>query len=90
MFLLRFYRFGGALSETHAEKICKVMDMAVKMGAHDRTKRFRWRTYSRRCALGGYADIFYRNVQASGVIPQISAIMGPVQVERFILHALIP
>jgi propionyl-CoA carboxylase beta chain len=74
----QFYRFGGALSETHAEKICKVMDMAVKMGApmiglNDsggaRIQGVR--------SLGGYADIFYRNVQASGVIPQISAIMGP-------------
>jgi propionyl-CoA carboxylase beta chain len=71
-----FTVFGGALSETHAEKICKVMDMAVKMGAYDRTKRFRWRTYSRRALFGGML-IFYRNVQASGVIPQISAIMGP-------------
>jgi propionyl-CoA carboxylase beta chain len=53
-----FYRFGGALSETHAEKICKVMDMAVKMGTYDRTKRFRWRTYSRRVRSLGYADIF--------------------------------
>ena len=60
------------------EKICKVMDMAVKNGApmiglNDSGARIQEGVRS----LGGYADIFYRNVQTSGVIPQISAIMGP-------------
>ncbi len=79
VFAQDFTVFGGALSETHAEKICKVMDLAVKVGApiiglndsggariQDGVK-----------SLGGYADIFHRNVSASGVIPQLSAIMGP-------------
>ena len=79
VFAQDFTVFGGALSETHAEKICKIMDQALKVGApciglndsggariQDGVK-----------SLGGYADIFYRNVQASGVIPQLSAIMGP-------------
>ena len=79
VFAQDFTVFGGALSETHAEKICKVMDLAVKVGApmiglndsggariQDGVK-----------SLGGYADIFHRNVLASGVIPQLSAIMGP-------------
>jgi propionyl-CoA carboxylase beta chain len=74
-----FTVFGGALSETHAEKICKIMDMAVKMGAPiiglNDSGGARIQEGVR--SLGGYADIFYRNVQASGVIPQISAIMGP-------------
>ena len=74
-----FTVFGGALSETHAEKICKVMDLAVKVGApviglNDSGGA---RIQEGVKSLGGYADIFYRNVQASGVIPQISAIMGP-------------
>ncbi|MEC3908565.1 acyl-CoA carboxylase subunit beta [Tamlana sp. 2201CG12-4] len=74
-----FTVFGGALSETHAEKICKIMDMAVKVGAPiiglNDSGGARIQEGVR--SLGGYADIFYRNVQASGVIPQISAIMGP-------------
>lgn len=74
-----FTVFGGALSETHAEKICKVMDLAVKVGAPiiglNDSGGARIQEGVR--SLGGYADIFYRNVQASGVIPQISAIMGP-------------
>ncbi len=74
-----FTVFGGSLSETHAEKICKIMDMAVKMGAPiiglNDSGGARIQEGVR--SLGGYADIFYRNVQASGVIPQISAIMGP-------------
>ncbi|WP_224484634.1 acyl-CoA carboxylase subunit beta [Robertkochia aurantiaca] len=74
-----FTVFGGALSETHAEKICKVMDMAVKVGAPliglNDSGGARIQEGVR--SLGGYADIFHRNVQASGVIPQISAIMGP-------------
>ncbi|MBO0322132.1 acyl-CoA carboxylase subunit beta [Muricauda sp. CAU 1633] len=74
-----FTVFGGALSETHAEKICKVMDLAVKVGApiiglNDSGGA---RIQEGVKSLGGYADIFYRNVQASGVIPQISAVMGP-------------
>ncbi len=74
-----FTVFGGALSETHAEKICKVMDLAMKVGAPivglNDSGGARIQEGVR--SLGGYADIFYRNVQASGVIPQISAIMGP-------------
>lgn len=74
-----FTVFGGSLSETHAEKICKIMDLAMQNGApviglndsggariQDGVK-----------SLGGYADIFYRNTRASGVVPQISAILGP-------------
>ncbi len=79
IFAQDFTVFGGALSETHAEKICKVMDMAVKMGAPiiglNDSGGARIQEGVR--SLGGYADIFHRNVQASGVIPQISAIMGP-------------
>lgn len=74
-----FTVFGGSLSETHAEKICKVMDLAVKVGAPviglNDSGGARIQEGVR--SLGGYADIFYRNVQASGVVPQLSAIMGP-------------
>lgn len=74
-----FTVFGGALSETHAEKICKIMDLAIKVGAPiiglNDSGGARIQEGVR--SLGGYADIFYRNVQTSGVIPQISAIMGP-------------
>ncbi|UCS93603.1 acyl-CoA carboxylase subunit beta [Echinicola marina] len=74
-----FTVFGGSLSETHAEKICKIMDMAMKNGApviglNDSGGA---RIQEGVSSLGGYADIFYRNTLASGVIPQISAIMGP-------------
>jgi propionyl-CoA carboxylase beta chain len=74
-----FTVFGGALSETHAEKICKIMDLAVEngvplIGLNDSGGA---RIQEGVRSLGGYADIFYRNVRASGVIPQISAIMGP-------------
>ncbi len=74
-----FTVFGGSLSETHAEKICKLMEMATKNGApliglNDSGGA---RIQEGVVSLGGYADIFYRNVQASGVIPQLSAIMGP-------------
>ncbi len=74
-----FTVFGGSLSETHAEKICKLMEMAMKNGApliglNDSGGA---RIQEGVVSLGGYADIFYRNVQASGVIPQLSAIMGP-------------
>jgi len=74
-----FTVFGGSLSETHAEKICKIMDLAIRNGApvvglNDSGGA---RIQEGVVSLGGYADIFYRNVQSSGVIPQISAIMGP-------------
>ena len=79
VFAQDFTVFGGALSETHAEKICKIMDHAMKVGAPliglNDSGGARIQEGVR--SLGGYADIFYRNVQASGVIPQISAIMGP-------------
>ena len=79
VFAQDFTIFGGSLSETHAEKICKIMDMAVNVGAPliglNDSGGARIQEGVR--SLGGYADIFYRNVQASGVIPQISAIMGP-------------
>ena len=74
-----FTVFGGSLSETHAEKICKIMDLAMKtgnpvIGLNDSGGA---RIQEGVVSLGGYADIFHRNVQSSGVIPQISAIMGP-------------
>ena len=74
-----FTVFGGSLSETHAEKICKIMDMALKNGApliglNDSGGA---RIQEGVVSLGGYADIFYKNTMASGVIPQLSAIMGP-------------
>ena len=79
VFAQDFTVFGGALSETHAEKICKVMDMAIKVGAPmiglNDSGGARIQEGVR--SLAGYADIFFRNVQASGVIPQISAILGP-------------
>jgi len=79
LFAQDFTVFGGSLSETHAEKICKVMDLALQVGAPmiglNDSGGARIQEGVR--SLGGYADIFYRNVQASGVIPQISAIMGP-------------
>lgn len=79
IFAQDFTVFGGSLSETHAEKICKVMDMALKVGAPmiglNDSGGARIQEGVR--SLGGYADIFHRNVQSSGVIPQISAIMGP-------------
>lgn len=79
IFAQDFTVFGGALSETHAEKICKIMDMAMKIGVPliglNDSGGARIQEGVR--SLGGYADIFHRNVMASGVIPQISAIMGP-------------
>ena len=74
-----FTVFGGSLSETHAEKICKVMDMALKVGVpliglNDSGGA---RIQEGVKSLGGYAEIFWRNTQASGVVPQISAVMGP-------------
>ncbi len=79
VFAQDFTIFGGSLSETHAEKICKIMDLAMKNGApviglNDSGGA---RIQEGVKSLGGYADIFYRNVLASGVVPQISAIMGP-------------
>ncbi|MFK2820124.1 acyl-CoA carboxylase subunit beta [Flavobacteriaceae sp. LMIT009] len=74
-----FTVFGGSLSETHAEKICKIMDLAMRVGAPvvglNDSGGARIQEGVR--SLGGYADIFFRNVEASGIIPQISAIMGP-------------
>ncbi len=74
-----FTVFGGSLSEAHAEKICKVMDHAVRVGApviglNDSGGA---RIQEGVASLGGYAEVFQRNVMASGVIPQISVIMGP-------------
>ena len=74
-----FTVFGGSLSEAHAEKICKVLDLAMKNGApviglNDSGGA---RIQEGVVSLGGYADIFLRNTMASGVVPQISAIMGP-------------
>jgi len=74
-----FTVLGGSLSEAHAEKICKIMDQAMKVGApviglNDSGGA---RIQEGVASLGGYADIFQRNVTASGVIPQISLIMGP-------------
>ena len=79
VFAQDFTVFGGSLSETNAEKICKVMDMAMKVGApviglNDSGGA---RIQEGVVSLGGYADIFLRNTLASGVVPQISAIMGP-------------
>src|ERR671924_1251414 len=74
-----FTVFGGSLSETNAAKIVKIMDLALRMGApvvglNDSGGA---RIQEGVMSLGGYAEIFYRNVQASGVVPQISAILGP-------------
>jgi propionyl-CoA carboxylase beta chain len=74
-----FTVFGGSLSETHAEKICRIMDLALQNGApliglNDSGGA---RIQEGVVSLGGYADIFYRNTMASGVIPQLSGIMGP-------------
>src|SRR6476646_8247140 len=74
-----FTVFGGSLSLAHAEKVCKIMDMALKAGApviglNDSGGA---RIQEGVDSLGGYADIFLRNTLASGVIPQISAILGP-------------
>jgi propionyl-CoA carboxylase beta chain len=74
-----FTVFGGSLSEAHAEKICKIMDMAMKVGVPviGMNDSGGARIQEGVASLGGYADIFLRNTLASGVIPQISAIMGP-------------
>ncbi len=74
-----FTVFGGSLSETHAEKICRIMDLAMENGAPliglNDSGGARIQEGVR--SLAGYADIFYRNTKASGIIPQLSAIMGP-------------
>lgn len=74
-----FTVFGGSLSETHALKICKVMDLALKVGAPviGLCDSGGARIQEGVVSLGGYADIFLRNTLASGVIPQVSCIMGP-------------
>ena len=74
-----FTVFGGSLSETHAGKICKILEEAVRVGApviglNDSGGA---RIQEGVASLGGYADVFYKNVEASGVIPQISLVMGP-------------
>ncbi|HEU0067490.1 MAG TPA: carboxyl transferase domain-containing protein, partial [Sphingomonas sp.] len=74
-----FTVFGGSLSERHAQKICKIMDMALKVGApvigiNDSGGA---RIQEGVASLGGYAEVFQRNVLASGVVPQLSLIMGP-------------
>ncbi len=79
VFAQDFTVFGGSLSETNAEKVCKIMDLAMKVGApiiglNDSGGA---RIQEGVASLGGYADIFLRNTLASGVVPQISAIMGP-------------
>ena len=79
VFAQDFTVFGGALGEAHAQKICKVMDMAAKtgcpiIGLNDSGGA---RIQEGVASLGGYAEIFYRNVQSSGVIPQFSLILGP-------------
>ncbi|PCH45321.1 MAG: methylmalonyl-CoA carboxyltransferase, partial [Hyphomicrobiales bacterium] len=79
VFAQDFTVMGGSLAEAHASKIVKIMDMALKNGApliglNDSGGA---RIQEGVVSLGGYADIFYRNTQASGVIPQLSAIMGP-------------
>src|SRR6267142_6392413 len=79
VFAQDFTVFGGSLSETHAEKICKVLDLALKVGApviglNDSGGA---RIQEGVVSLGGYADIFLRNTLASGVVPQISCILGP-------------
>lgn len=74
-----FTVFGGSLSETHAEKICKIMDQAIKVGApiiglNDSGGA---RIQEGVSSLAGYGEVFQRNVMASGVVPQISVVMGP-------------
>jgi len=74
-----FTVFGGSLSEAHAEKICKVMDLAIQNGAPiiGISDSGGARIQEGVVSLGGYADIFLRNTLASGVVPQISLVMGP-------------
>ena len=84
LFAQDFTVFGGSLSETFAAKVCKVMDMAMKVGApvvglNDSGGA---RIQEGVVSLAGYADIFLRNTLASGVVPQISAILGPCAAVR--------
>ena len=74
-----FTVFGGSLSERHAQKICKIMDMALKVGAPviGLSDSGGARIQEGVASLGGYAEVFQRNVTASGVVPQVSLIMGP-------------
>src|ERR1035437_5144780 len=74
-----FTVFGGSLSATHAEKICRIMDLAMQNGPPVVGLNDSGGARIQECvvSLGGYADIFYKNTRASGVIPQISAVMGP-------------
>jgi propionyl-CoA carboxylase beta chain len=79
VFAQDFTVFGGSLAEAHAQKICKIMDLAVRNGApviglNDSGGA---RIQEGVVSLGGYADIFFRNTRASGVVPQISAVLGP-------------
>ncbi|MEJ6711440.1 MAG: acyl-CoA carboxylase subunit beta [Flavobacteriales bacterium] len=79
VFAQDFTVMGGSLAEAHAQKICRIMDLAMQNGApviglNDSGGA---RIQEGVVSLGGYADIFYKNTQASGVIPQLSAIMGP-------------
>ncbi len=79
VFAQDFTVFGGSLSETHAQKICKIMDMALQNGApvigiNDSGGA---RIQEGVASLAGYAEVFQRNIMASGVVPQISLIMGP-------------
>ena len=90
VFAQDFTVFGGSLSKAYAEKICKIMDLAMRMGApviglNDSGGA---RIQEGVMSLGGYSDIFLRNTLASGVIPQISAIMGPAQAGPYILRPL--
>lgn len=79
VFAQDFTVFGGSLGERHAQKICKIMDLAIQNGAPviGLSDSGGARIQEGVSSLGGYADIFYRNTLASGVIPQISAILGP-------------
>jgi propionyl-CoA carboxylase beta chain len=79
LFSQDFTTFGGSLSETHAEKICKIMDKAMSLGVpviglNDSGGA---RIQEGVASLAGYGDIFHKNVQASGVVPQLSLILGP-------------
>ncbi len=89
VFAQDFTVFGGSLSETHAQKVCKIMDLAMKTGApviglNDSGGA---RIQEGVVSLGGYADIFLRNTLASGVIPQISCILGPCVGDRRRIHS---
>ena len=85
-----FTVMGGSLSETHAQKMVKIMDMAMRVGApviglNDSGGA---RIQEGVDSLGGYADVFQANVDASGVIPQISVIMGKTRISRKLLSGM--